>query len=73
MTLFEVYESGGRKALAALAKAAGTDTTYLYQLATGWRGKRPSPDLCKRLIAADPRLSYEDLLDHERLRSTEAA
>ena len=61
MNLKDIYESEGRPGLDRLAKKAGTDTQYLWQLATEWRGKTPSPRLAKRLIEADPRLTYADL------------
>lgn len=33
----------------ALARAVDTSPAYLYQIATGWNGKRPSPELSKRI------------------------
>ena len=61
MNLKDLYDEGGFAALKRLAEKAGTDPQYLRQCATGWRGKRPSPPLAGRLIAAEPRLTYEDL------------
>lgn len=61
MNLRELYDEGGFAALKRLAEAANTDPQYLRQCAKGWRGKRPSPDLALRLIAAEPRLTLEDL------------
>lgn len=35
-----------------LADAAGTDPQYLWQIATGWRGKRASPALARAIERA---------------------
>ncbi|WP_114154698.1 hypothetical protein [Chromobacterium haemolyticum] len=43
----------------ALAEAAGTDHVYLYQCGAGLR--KPSPDLCRRIVKADPRFLLSDL------------
>ena len=61
MNPYDLYEEGGFPALKRLAEAAGTDPQYLRQCATPWRGKRPSPELAMRLIAAEPRLTLDDL------------
>ncbi|MNL29791.1 hypothetical protein D3C87_1514900 [compost metagenome] len=47
----------------SLAQKAGTSAGYLWQLATRWRGKRPSIDLLTKLAAADPRLSVPELVE----------
>lgn len=47
---------------AELAAKVGCNPKYLYQCATQWRGKRPSPELARTLVAADPRLTLEELL-----------
>lgn len=47
----------------ALAKKAGTSSAYLWQLATRWRGKRPSIDLLTKLSEADRRLKVADLVE----------
>lgn len=47
----------------SLAQKAGTSAAYLWQLATRWRGKRPSIDMLTKLAAADGRLSTAELLD----------
>lgn len=73
MNLRDLYEKEGFDALKALAKSAGTDPQYLRQCATNWRGKRPSPDLARRLIAADPRLTWEDMYRLENGRIEESA
>lgn len=46
-----------------LAKAIGSSSGYLYQLATQWRGKKPSLDMLKALTVAEPRLTIEDLVN----------
>ncbi len=40
----------------ALARACGTDPNYLWQIATGWRGKRASPKLAERIEIESQRL-----------------
>lgn len=47
----------------ALAKAAGVDAGYLWQLATRWRGKRASLDLIQRLARAEPKLTVSDMVE----------
>lgn len=61
MNLLDLYQEGGLDALRDLAGKAHTDAQYLRQCATRWRGKRPSPELAKRLITADARLTLDDL------------
>lgn len=70
MNLFDLYEQEGYEALKRLANAAGTDPQYLRQCATGWRGKRPSPELAAKLIEADSRLTWEAMY---RPRAAEAS
>jgi len=43
----------------ALAKACGTDPNYLWQVATGWRGRRASPKLAERIELETERLGPE--------------
>jgi len=43
----------------AFAERAGTQYFYLFQIAGGQRS--PSPKLCRRLVAADPRLTVGEL------------
>lgn len=42
-----------------LATAVGSSVGYFYLIAGGHR--RPSTDLCKRLVSAEPRLALEAL------------
>lgn len=37
---------------AELARALDTDPVYLWQLATRWRNKRPSPEMARRIETA---------------------
>lgn len=46
----------------ALAEQVGITETYLWQIATRWRGKRASLPLIERLALADKRLKRADLL-----------
>lgn len=59
-TLYPALTSAERD---ALAKAIGSSSGYLYQLATQWRGKKPSLEMLKALSVAEPRLSIEDLVN----------
>lgn len=34
---------------ASLAAACGTSADYLWQVATGWKGRKPSPKLARRI------------------------
>lgn len=61
MNLSDIYMEGGYEALKKLAESAGTNPQYLRQCATRWRGKKPSPALAIRLIAAEPRLKLDDI------------
>ena len=45
-----------------LAKKAGTSPAYLWQIATQWRGKKPSLALLRDLADADKRLTIADLV-----------
>ena len=46
---------------AALAAACGTSPEYLWQIATGWRGKRPSPKLASAIERESRRLGPEEV------------
>lgn len=61
MNLRDIYEDGGYAALRELAKKIGADPQYLRQCATGWKGKRPSPEMAAKLIEVDPRITWDDL------------
>lgn len=62
MNLSDIYRLEGLQGLRRLAELAGTDPQYLWQCATRWRGKRPSPELAARLCQADTRLDFRALL-----------
>lgn len=47
----------------ALAEKTGLAPGYLWQIATRWRGKRPSIETIRTLAAADSRLTLADLMD----------
>ena len=45
-----------------LAQRLGTSADYLWQLATGWNGRKASPELARRIeTATDGRVSCSDL------------
>lgn len=62
MKLSDLYPSLSVAEREGLAKVAGTTPGYLYQLATQWRGKKPSLEMISALCNADPRLSLGDLV-----------
>lgn len=62
MKLTNLYPTLDKEARDSLAKAAGIDPGYLWQIATRWRGKKPSIDVIQRLVAADSRLTVGDLV-----------
>lgn len=59
-TLRHLVECEGRGVLDQMHVRTGINRKYLYQLATNRR--RPSADMAKRLVEADPRLTIEELL-----------
>lgn len=62
MKLRDLYQQLDSEGRAELAKKAQVDVGYLWQLATRWRGKRPSLALIERLALADKRLKKSDLV-----------
>lgn len=57
--LFDELTSDERK---QLAKKVGISDGYLWQLATRWKGKKPTVDLLAKFAEADPRLTVADLV-----------
>lgn len=53
------YISDTSRRRAALAAALPANATYLYHIATGWRGSRPSPALAQKIEAATAALGPE--------------
>ncbi|WP_411851592.1 hypothetical protein ACLB90_03200 [Stenotrophomonas sp. LGBM10] len=53
-----IYDMNRR---AALAGACGTSPEYLWQIATRWRGKRPSPELAASIERESGRLGPEQV------------
>lgn len=50
MLLSEYIADANRRA--SLAEEVGASASYLWQVATGWRGKRASPELAKKIEIA---------------------
>lgn len=50
MDLKTFIEDPSRRA--ALAEACGTSPDYLWQVATGWKGRKPSPKLAQKINQA---------------------
>lgn len=63
MKLSDLYPSLSGTEREALAKAIGSSSGYLYQMATQWRGKKPSLEMLKALSVVEQRLSIEDLVN----------
>lgn len=63
MKLRDLYPTLSKPERRQLAESACTNTGYLWQLATGWRGKKPSLLLIRNLARADVRLSVSELVD----------
>lgn len=59
--LYELLEEEGYSAVMALAKLAGCNAHYLYQCAIFFHNKKPGAELAARLIAHEPRLSWQSL------------
>lgn len=62
MKLSDLYQTLDQEGRKELANKAGVDVGYLWQIATKWRGKRPSVDVISRLTKADRRLKAADLI-----------
>lgn len=62
MKLYDLYKSLDTDSRKALAEKAGIDAGYLWQIATKWRGKKPSVDVIAKLVRADSRLKADDLI-----------
>lgn len=59
----EIVKEGGIAAWDAFGKSAGTSHKYLTKLAYNVTGEYwPSWRMAKRLIAADPRLTIDEIL-----------
>lgn len=57
MDLLTYISDMGRRV--ALAEACGTSPDYLWQIATRWKGRKPSPELATRIEAESERLGPE--------------
>lgn len=59
MNLFDFI--GDMERRQALAEACGTSSDYLWQLATGWQGRKPGPKLAKRIAEESARIGPEPI------------
>lgn len=57
MNLTDIFETEGRQGLIKLAEKVGCNHKFLWQCASGRR--EPSPNMARRLVEADPRLTIE--------------
>ena len=63
MRLSDLYKKLTGEQREKLANSASVDPGYLWQIATRWRGRRPSLDLMVRLCKADSRLKLKDMAE----------
>lgn len=61
MRLSDLYPTLKPAEREELAAKAGTKPVYLYQLATRFKGKKPSLQLLVQLAKVDERLTLEDM------------
>jgi hypothetical protein len=73
MRLSDLYGRLNAAQRAKLASDADLDPGYLWQIATRWRGKRPSIELMARLAKADKRLKLADMVAEFSAMKSEAA
>lgn len=62
LTLGQLYRSLTKNEKVLLAEVAGIKPAFLWQVATRWKGKRPSLQVIHRLANADSRLSLDALM-----------
>ena len=62
MNLRQRYEELTPAQRVALAKSAGINAGYLWQIATHWQDRRPSIDLMAKLAKVDRKLSMRDMV-----------
>lgn len=63
MRLSTLYPSLSAAERIELANKVDSEPGYLWQLATRWRGKKPSLDFMLKLAAADSRLTVTDMAE----------
>lgn len=63
MRLSSLYPTLTGEQRVSFARNCGISTGYLWQLATRWKGKRPTVDLLAKLAKAHPDLSVGELVD----------
>lgn len=62
MRLSELHPKLTRDERISLAQQCGISTGYLWQLATRWKGKKPTVDLLAKMAEVEPRLHVHDLV-----------
>jgi len=63
MRFKDLYQSLSTDEREKLAKKVDTDAGYLWQIATTWRGKKPSLGFLVKLAEADSRLSVAEMAE----------
>lgn len=62
MYLRDLYQQLDKAGKDDLAKKAGIKPAYLWQIATGWKNRKPSLEALSRIADAHPRLSVAELV-----------
>lgn len=62
MNLRDLYQTLDKEQREAFAKRVDIQAPYLWQIATQWKGKKPSLDLLKKIADADARLTVDELV-----------
>jgi transcriptional regulator with XRE-family HTH domain len=62
MNLRDLYQSLSTEEREAFAERVGIKPGYLWQIATQWKGKKPSLDLLKKIADSHPKLTVSGLV-----------
>jgi transcriptional regulator with XRE-family HTH domain len=73
MRLKDRYEALSVEQRERLAERAEISAGFLYQLATRFKGKKPSIDVLSRLAKADKKLTVADMVEEFADQPTKAA
>jgi len=73
MRLSDLYLPMSTEDRERFAEKVGASTGYLWQLATHWKGKRPTLTFMEKLVAADSRLTVGELAEEFAGEPTEKA
>lgn len=63
MNLRDLFKNLSKDEREVFASKVGIKPAYLWQIATQWKGKKPSLDLLKKIADADSRLTVAELVE----------